>query len=112
MNFRPRSLRWLASIFLLTFSMQVGAAALHHHPLSHGSRERGSSGSEAEHHASSCGLCQLVSQLRSQTGAIGPLPIALPDGAVRPSEARSFAEPPQCVPLAPRSRAPPRSGVA
>lgn len=111
MNFRPRSLRWLASIFLLIFSMQVGAAALHQ-PLSHGARERGSSGSEAEHHASSCGLCQLVSQLRSQTGAIGPLPIALPDGAVRPSEARSFAEPPQCVPLAPRSRAPPRSGVA
>ncbi|HTO55386.1 MAG TPA: hypothetical protein VMR50_18525 [Myxococcota bacterium] len=111
MNFRPRSLRWLASIFLLIFSMQVGAAALHH-PLSHGAREPGSSGSEAEHHASSCGLCQLVSQLRSQTGAIGPLPIALPDGAVWHSEARSFAEPSQCVPLAPRSRAPPRSGVA
>jgi len=105
MNFRRRDVRWLASVFLLTLSMQVAAAALHC-PLSH-LLEDGRSGSSAgEHHG--CGWCQLVSQFRSQSGAVRPPPTPLPGQVVWLVEARSVAEPSQGVPLGPRSRAPPR----
>jgi hypothetical protein len=111
MNFRRRGVRWLASVFLLTLSMQVGAAALHH-PLSHRSQDGRSGSSDGEHHASTCGWCQLVSQFRSQSGAVGPLLISLPDQLVRLFDEPNVAEPSQGVPLGPRSRAPPRSQIA
>jgi hypothetical protein len=111
MNSRRRGVRWLASVFLLTLSMQVGAAALHQ-PLSH-LFQRGQSGSsDGEHHASSCGLCQLVSQFRAHSGAVPALAIELPDQVVWLVDEHAVAEPAQSVPLGPRSRAPPRSQIA
>jgi hypothetical protein len=109
MKVQRHGVRWLASAFLLTLSLQVGAAALHN-PLSHVSRDGRSGRSDADHH-SSCGWCQLVSQFRSQTGAILPPPIPLPDQVVSLADGRSVAEPSQGVPLGPRPRAPPHSPI-
>jgi hypothetical protein len=100
MNLRRRGVRWLVSVFLLTLSLQVGAAPLHH-PLSHDSG--------GEHHASTCGWCQLVSQFRSHSGAVCSPPIPLPDRLVSLVDEHGVREPSQGTPLVQRSRAPPRS---